>query len=120
MALLRTLARKITGRGRTVNIVVSVPDATPPGEKVYVTGACQELGEWCAPGKPLRQTDAKTWEAQICIPKDQDIEFKVTRGSWDTVEQHASGTDTGNHHVAAEVLNGEPVRHVVERWADVG
>lgn len=119
MSFLQSFARKLTGRGRRVDIVVSVPEETPPGETVYLTGACEELGQWGAPGKPLKQTDAKTWETRIYIPADQDIEFKVTRGSWDNVERHADGADTGNHFVPAESLAEGPVRHKVERWADV-
>lgn len=119
MALLRSLTQKLLGNGRQVSIVVIAPAATPSGDKLYVTGACPELGQWDAAGKRLRQTDVGVWETRVRVPADQPIEFKVTRGSWETVEQHADGSDTGNHRVDPEAAAAAPIRHTVERWSDV-
>lgn len=119
MALLHSLTQKLLGKGRDVNIVVTAPKNTPPGAKLYVAGACAALGEWDAAGKPLRQTGVGVWETRIRIPKDQSIEFKVTRGSWESVERHADGSETGNHHVDPETLGEGSVWHTVECWSDV-
>ena len=95
MALLRSLTDRFFSSGRRVNIIVKAPKTTPAGEPLYLTGACSELGGWAPNGKRLRQTAVGVWEAKLRVPEDQPIEFKVTRGSWDQVEQHADGSGHG-------------------------
>lgn len=119
MALLRKLTDKLFSSGQQVSIVVKAPETTPPGETLYLTGACPELGKWSATGRRLRQTDRGIWEARFRVPAGQPLEFKVTRGSWDRVERHADGSDTGNHHVDPASLGEGSVLHTVERWSDV-
>lgn len=136
MALLRSMFTKLPGlkgkvtakplakprslkdsQGREIKIVVHAPEATPSKEKLYVSGACSQLGQWNPVGVPLKQTNRGVWEAKVCVPADQPIDFKVTRGSWEKVERHADGTDTGNHHVEP-VQMADEIHHTVERWSD--
>ncbi|MEM6799355.1 MAG: CBM20 domain-containing protein [Planctomycetota bacterium] len=118
MTLLRSLTDKIFASGQQVNIIVKAPKATPAGEKLYLAGACPQLGRWSPTGRALRQTDVGVWEARLRVPVDQPLEFKVTRGSWDRVERHADGSDTGNHCVDPAMLEGQSVLHTVEGWSD--
>ncbi len=119
MALLRSLTDKIFPHGKQVSIVVEAPRATPVGESLYLAGACPQLGEWSPTGRKLKQTDVGVWEAKFRVPTDQPLEFKVTRGSWDRVERHADGSETGNHYVDPQSLGGVSVMHRVESWSDL-
>ena len=119
MSLLTAIKNRLFGsNGKSVELVVYVPDDTPIGEAVFVSGACSKLGEWNPTGLRLRQTDRRVWQRRIDLPADQPIEFKVTRGSWETVEQAADGGDACNTRIEPDEFAGGVVRHRVERWSD--
>ena len=120
MSLLSTLKNRVFGSGKSVELVVYVPSETPAGEAVYVSGACSKLGEWDPSGLRLRQVDRGVWQRRVQLPADEPVEFKVTRGSWDTVEQAADGGDAGNTYVDPNELTDGVIRHRVERWSDAG
>ena len=50
------------------------------------------------------------------LPAHEDIEYKITRGSWDTERLDATGALPGNFVLRA---NGDAVmRHTVVSWRD--
>lgn len=118
MALLRSLCQSLPVYSRSVNFVVRVPDDTPQGEQVFLSGGCWLLGKWDARGLPLKQTDKHVWERRVFLPADQALEFKATRGSWDRVERHPDGSDTGNHIIDLKKDQRDAVLHTVESWSD--
>ncbi len=104
-------------------IVVSMPENTPPDDDIYIAG---NFNGW-NPGDPGSMlTDNSNQQLEITLTGDGSIEFKFTRGSWETVEGNENGgflpnrtftfgtTDTleitilswedlgGNNHTAAE------------------
>lgn len=113
-SLLNHLAGKQRAAGLPVDIVVYAPEGSP--DELYLSGACPELGNWAADGKPLERIDSGQWRGTMRLPADSPLEFKVTRGSWDTVERHADGSETGNHRVEPSDLAGGIIHHTVERW----
>lgn len=65
-------------------------------EKVYLAGNHELLGVW-NPGKVvLESKDNKLWKKTIKFPKNLNIEFKITRGSWETEGQLVSGVTPEN------------------------
>lgn len=44
----------------------------------------------------FHQTTDGIWKIKIAVKKDQKVEYKITRGSWGTVEINADGTDMPN------------------------
>ncbi|MEM6656301.1 MAG: CBM20 domain-containing protein [Planctomycetota bacterium] len=120
MSVFSTIKSRLFGSGRSIDLVVYVPPETPSGEAVYVSGACSKLGEWDPSGLRLKQVDHGVWQRRISVPGDQPVEFKVTRGSWETVERAADGGDAGNHWVEPSQLADGVIRHEVQRWVDVG
>jgi predicted alpha/beta superfamily hydrolase len=99
-------------------VVFRVPDNTPTGAAVYLSGA---FNGW-APGDPAarlaRRTDGALAGRIRGIAPGQRVEFKLTRGSWATVERDDRGGDIPNR-----VATFDPARPVlavfVERWADL-
>ena len=83
-----SLPAELTIQPRPVAVTfrVRVPAGTPPGDAVYLPGNIDQLGPW-DPGK-LRMTDkgGGIWEATITVLDGTEIQYKYTRGSWETVE----------------------------------
>lgn len=120
MALLSTLKTRFFSGGKPVELMIYVPPETPTGEAVYLSGACEKLGAWNPAGLKLRRIDDGVWRAKVSVPADQPLEFKVTRGSWETVERAADGADRSNIWIDPQALDDGVVRHRVERWSDAG
>jgi predicted alpha/beta superfamily hydrolase len=102
----------------TVELRVVVPAATDAlGGAVHLAGDLAELGVWDAAGVALDRIDATHWAASVDLPCGASFEYKYTRGSWDTVEKAADGSELGNRSGRA---SDDPtiVDDVVESWAD--
>lgn len=107
-----------TPRALTIT-VFAVPDNTPPGAAIYVAGT---FNGW-NPGDPrhrLARADDGTWRAEITdLAEGTPVEFKVTRGSWATVEQADDGAELPNRR--GSFTAARPViAAAVARWADRG
>jgi hypothetical protein len=92
----------IAPRPVAVTFRVRVPAGMPPGDAVYLPGNIDQLGPW-DPGK-LRMTDrgGGIWEATITVLDGSEIQYKYTRGSWETVEWWGSITGTTNRSVTVD------------------
>jgi predicted alpha/beta superfamily hydrolase len=101
----------------TVTFKISVPQSTPQDAKLYIAGDSSALGSWNAAGLKLKKHD-KTYEATVSLPADQTIEFKITRGSWETVEKNADGAELANRIYTPK--SDATVEITVARWADNG
>jgi hypothetical protein len=102
----------IQPRPVAVTFRVRVPAGMPPGDAVYLPGNIDQLGPW-DPGK-LRMTDkgGGIWEATITVLDGTEIQYKYTRGSWETVEWWGSITGTTNRSVT--VNGGADAKMVVD------
>jgi hypothetical protein len=85
-----------------VTFRVLAPPGTPPDATLYVPGNIAELGPW-DPGK-LAMTNRGNgiWEATITVPDGTDIQYKYTRGTWETVEDWGSIVGTNNRSVTVD------------------
>jgi predicted alpha/beta superfamily hydrolase len=100
-----------------VKFVVKVPEGTPPDQPVYLSGSMSQF-PWDAAGTPLtKQTDG-TYSTTIDVMTGLSHEFKVTRGTWGTVECKADDTDRDNRPFIAK--GGDTIEAVVEAWRDKG
>lgn len=78
----------------TVKFRVTVPPGTPAGP-IYIAGntAAAFCGQqWNPSACQLTQINATTWEYTVSLLDGTSLEYKYTRGSWDTVEKQADGT----------------------------
>ena len=70
---------------KTVNVIFTVKSLQPlPGQTIYITGNVDELGSWAPGAVPLKRMSDSVWSTEIKLPQKQDIEFKITKGSWAT------------------------------------
>jgi len=99
-----------------VTIKVVPPSATPSGAKIFIAGNQPALGDW-DPGKTaLQQQNDSLWTMTQKFPKGLMVEFKITRGSWDTEAIYRAGVVPGNTSFVARVDTTITLRPVT--WRD--
>lgn len=104
-----------------VRIEVKTPDtdnAVESAEELYLSGNVKELGEWRPNGLKLHRADENVYVAEFSVPAGSRVQYKVTRGSWHTVEKDSSGKDIANREFVASKEGDSPqkVSIVVQRW----
>lgn len=75
--------------------IISLPDNTPPAAKIYIAG---NFNNW-NPGDPdfqLKKID-DIYQIDLDLSDFNAVEFKFTRGSWDTVEKGIHEEEIANH-----------------------
>ncbi|MFQ5600713.1 MAG: CBM20 domain-containing protein [Candidatus Krumholzibacteriia bacterium] len=117
------LAVAVTSRSRsraprtvTVTWSVRVPPSTPDDEPLYLTGNLPALGPWNPKGLQLHRIRPDAYIAKLQIPPATGLEYKFTRGSWETVEATENGQDRPNRNLL--VSGPEQVFASVDAWAD--
>lgn len=88
----------------------------PLGEQVFVCGDTPSLGNWTPPGYPLTRIDDLVWIGDIRVPSDHTLEYKITRGSWETEACETDGTIPPNHVIPAG--DKASVSGLVMEWRD--
>ncbi|MDF1520599.1 MAG: alpha-amylase family glycosyl hydrolase [Brevefilum sp.] len=74
-----------------LTIEVSVPAFTPG--TVFIVGNHESIGNWNPGSVALSHVDATTWTKTIDILDGTSLEFKFTRGNWETVMKGADGNE---------------------------
>ena len=77
----------VTSLPLTIRVTAS---EVPAGAHVFVTGNQPALGMWRPDGVALTRQDDRVWVTTVWVDLSLPVEFKVTRGSWET---EALGTD---------------------------
>jgi predicted alpha/beta superfamily hydrolase len=75
---------------------VKAPPSTPADAKLYLVGDAEALGKWNPDGPELKKGDDGIYAVRVTLPADREIQYKVTRGTWATVEKNADGSEMGN------------------------
>ncbi|MEM1099212.1 MAG: alpha/beta hydrolase-fold protein [Planctomycetota bacterium] len=101
-----------------VVFVVESPEGTPADQSLYISGDHNKLGSWEAAGLPLERAEDGTYRGSTELLTGIEREFKVTRGSWSTVETTADEEEVDNRIFVAEP--GKEIKVAVERWIDNG
>jgi predicted alpha/beta superfamily hydrolase len=99
-----------------VTFLVTVPAGTPRFETIRVSGAPAELGAWDGVGLALSHAADGRWVGTQRLANGTTVEFKVTRGSWATVEKAANGSEIANRTLT---VNGRTRTEItVAAWTD--
>jgi predicted alpha/beta superfamily hydrolase len=80
----------------TVRFRVSVPDGTPRDATLFLAGNTEQLGPWQPNAFALKRVDANAFVGEIELPIGFELQYKVTRGSWATVEKTLGGGEISN------------------------
>ena len=103
--------------GVDVEFVVTVPASTPEGSSVHISGSVTALGQWDGVGVALAPLGGSMWTATVTLSPGEHVEFKVTRGSWATVEKGPAGEEIANREFTVEP--DLVIEATVASWADV-
>jgi predicted alpha/beta superfamily hydrolase len=102
----------------TIHFAVTVPPETPRYQKIFLAGDAKELGTWRAEGLELKKGDDNKYHATIRLPGGVPIEYKVTRGSWNSVERGPDGIEIDNRTL--NPTKTEAIDFAVDTWVDQG
>lgn len=97
-------------------VVVQTAISLGVGEQVFLTGSSDELGRWNVSAVPMTRVDDNRWEAVLSLRSAEPVEFKVTRGSWETEEVDAQGKLMANHVLRPSEGGAAEIR--VAGWKD--
>lgn len=115
-AALALLAGPAIAGDVAVTFVVTAPAATPPAARLWLSGDLPALGAWNGAGLALARQDDGTHVARLAVARGTRLEYKVTRGGWDTVEKDAQGGELANRRL--EAVADTIVRLAVAAWRD--
>jgi len=95
-------------------IIDSLPAYTPPEDLIYLAG---NFNGW-NPGDPAyvlsKNEDQQWFYTSTAAPEGTQIEYKFTRGSWETVEKGPNGEEIGNRQFTFG--NGDTVHVIIFNW----
>ena len=115
----------------TVTFRVGVPDYTPG--VVHVSGDLPEFGPWDAGKVAMTEVSPNVWEYTTSILDGTQLQYKFTRGTWETVESWGSivgfanraatieyGTDGTQliDNTATDWISGDDADKAVRFWRD--
>ncbi len=99
----------------TIVFKVDVPTDTPAADTVYLSGDHALFGNWDGRGLELQRGYDGGYRGSVSLPRGLVVQFKVTRGSWATVEKNLAGGDVANRQVVAD--EDREVEVEVAAWA---
>ncbi len=111
--------------GVEVTFKVTVPPQTPSGDLIYIAG---DFNHWDpGPGQagtdgqehdlPLIFDQDETWQISLEFSPFTEIQYKYTRGSWQTVEKGPAGEEIP-HRTYTIPESAVTIYDVVARWRD--
>ncbi|MCU0643894.1 MAG: SpoIIE family protein phosphatase [bacterium] len=93
-----------------------IPESLPADSQIFLTGNRSELGDWDSAGLSLdRQADG-SWTTTLTLPAGTNIEYKITRGSLQTVAVARNGNDLSNFQL--DVKRDATISINVAHWRD--
>ncbi len=98
--------------------VTNVPENTPKDAKIYISG---NFNNWDAGSPAYQLHKLSNGEYKISINSElPKIEYKFTRGSWESVEGRQSGKSRQNRILFRDsALDNKSIRINIEGWEDL-
>ncbi|WP_428268731.1 glycoside hydrolase family 97 catalytic domain-containing protein [Haliangium sp.] len=93
-----------TTRAREVAVTfrVRAPVGTPAGDMLFVPGSIDALGPWDPGHLSMTSAGGEVWEVTVAIPEGAAVQYKYTRGSWETVEWWGGITGITNRSISVD------------------
>ena len=101
-----------------VTWTVSVPDYTTPDDSLFIAGDFQG---WSPGSTPITRVDDTTWEVTLEFDDRENLQYKFTRGTWETVEKDAECAEIPNRELVVDYGSDgtQQVDITVEKWRDL-
>lgn len=101
-----------------MTITITAPSYTPILDNLYMAGTMNNWSEMSASHQFTRQTNGSFTLTLSGITNGTALSYKITRGSWATVETNASGGDVSNRTLTFQ--NGGAATISIANWHDFG
>ncbi len=96
----------VTAQVRFVEVTwrVRVPAFTPAEDTVFIAGDEREVfgGAWNPARAPMTRVDDGLWEWMATVEEGTELQYKYTRGNWETVEQWGTIRGFANRSVTIQ------------------
>jgi predicted alpha/beta superfamily hydrolase len=100
-----------------INVSIEVtPYKLSDTSTIYITGNDKQLGNWQADSIRLDKSENGKWSKKFSFEKGKKIEFKITRGSWETETLNPDSSVPSNY--VFEAFNDTIIKIKVNLWAD--
>jgi hypothetical protein len=104
-----------TGREVAVAFVVTVPPTTPLNANVYIS---TDASGWNPQAIKMDRVDGETYRAIRRFASGTKFAFRVTRGSWNSVELGSDGLQGAPHQYETTEVDAQSARVRVFAWSD--
>jgi hypothetical protein len=101
------------GNEITMTIVVTIPPSTPAGSDIYLS---TERSSFNPSEIRMDQLDARRYKLEVRLQEGGRLAFRVTRGSFQTIERDAKGRLPPPHIITGRTGTTYPV--TVAAWSD--
>ncbi|HWP40565.1 MAG TPA: alpha/beta hydrolase-fold protein [Tepidisphaeraceae bacterium] len=91
---------------------------TPADQPLWISGNAPEMGGWDGAGVPLTRGQDGKYRGSIQVLSGIEYSYKVTRGSWSTVERGPQGQEIPNRTLIVEQDTTIPI--TIATWVDGG
>ena len=95
----------------SVQVVLQLSEAQYGTSEYFVAGNLTAIGSWSPDGLRFKRNAEGQLVATFTAPADAVVEYKLTKGTWGTVEKDAKGRDIANRRLKVQPqLDGLPQR----------
>ncbi len=108
--------QKPAAAAQQVTFKVTVPSNTTASDTVYVASSLNNWNPADSSSQLTRQSDG-TYTLTLTTPPGTAISYKLTRGSWNSVETAANGADITNRTYTV-ATGSQTVNATIARWKD--
>ena len=112
-AFLPSTAAVPEGKDVTITIIVAIPPSTPPGSDIFLS---TERSGYSPAEILMDQLDARRYRLQLPLHEGGRLAFRVTRGTFSTIERDAKGRLPPPHIAIGQA--GAVLNITVEAWSD--
>lgn len=81
---------------------------------IYISGNLLNLGRWNPSAVRLNKNENNRWSITLNFPAGESLEYKFTRGSWETEAVNEDGTVHGNYTLT--VTNDTTITYTINNW----
>ena len=115
--LLLLLLTNFSVYSQQFRIIISVEaDTVPAGSTVHITGGSEQLGYWSIM-QPMEKVSEKVWRFNIEANQGDTIQFKFTRGNWETEAVDTNGLEYPNFK---HIVKGDTsLLYKIPGWRDL-
>ena len=104
-----------TGREVAVAFIVTVPPTTPLNSTIYIS---TDASGWNPQAIKLDRIDGQRYRAVRRFASGTKFAFRVTRGSWNSVELGDDGLQAPPHQYETSEVDAQAARVTVFAWSD--